>query len=69
MGQVGGGCQETERRNQEIFGYNVSLVKGTGTVSGFYAVSGCVDPTAVGDPGCGSGNVLWRIRYSWWGWG
>ncbi|CAK8999224.1 unnamed protein product [Durusdinium trenchii] len=42
---------------EEIFGYNVSLVKGTGTVSGFYAVSGCVDPTAVGDPGCGSGNV------------
>ncbi|CAK9075314.1 unnamed protein product [Durusdinium trenchii] len=42
---------------EEIFGYNVSIVKGTGTVSGYYAVSGCVDPTAVGDPGCGLGNA------------
>ena len=40
---------------QEVLGYNVTLntdAIGTGTVAGYYSVTGCRDPNNVTDRGC-----------------
>lgn len=52
-----GGIPPHERKNLEIFGFNISLGSGTSSPSSFYALSGCTDPTSAVNQGCNSEAV------------